>query len=90
MPKVPKVEESAFSANQFLFKLIVPTAHTLTLAHFSSLQTLGTSRLLVRHNQIISDLAQKSRFFMTKQITICWKINNVWLLRQIFKSRSNR
>jgi hypothetical protein len=24
MPKVPKVEESAFSANQFLYKLIVP------------------------------------------------------------------
>jgi hypothetical protein len=31
---VPKVEESAFSANQFLFKIMVPTAHTLTLAHF--------------------------------------------------------
>jgi len=29
---MPKVEESAFSANQFLFKLIVQTAHTLTLA----------------------------------------------------------
>jgi len=26
---MPKVEESAFSANQFLFKLIVPKAHTL-------------------------------------------------------------
>jgi len=32
MPKVPKVEESAFSVNQFLFKLIVPKAHALTLA----------------------------------------------------------
>jgi hypothetical protein len=39
---MPKVEESAFGANQFLFKLAVPKAHTLTLAHFSSLQTLGT------------------------------------------------
>jgi hypothetical protein len=29
---MPKVEESAFSANQFLFKLTVQTAHTLTLA----------------------------------------------------------
>jgi hypothetical protein len=46
MPKVPKVEESAFSANQFLSKLLVPKAYTLTLAHFSSLQTLGTSKLL--------------------------------------------
>jgi len=34
MPKVPKVEESAFSANHFLFKLIVPKAHTSTLVHF--------------------------------------------------------
>jgi hypothetical protein len=34
MPKLPKVKESAFSANQFLFKLTVPKAHTLTLAHF--------------------------------------------------------
>jgi hypothetical protein len=47
MPKVPKVEENAFSAHQFLFKLMVPEAHTLTLAHFSSLQTLGTSKLLL-------------------------------------------
>jgi hypothetical protein len=37
-----KVEESAFSANCFLIKLIVPRAQPSTLAHFSSLQTLGT------------------------------------------------
>jgi hypothetical protein len=46
MPKVPKVEKSAFGENQFLFELTVPEAHTLTLAHFSSLQTLGTCGLL--------------------------------------------
>jgi len=33
MPKVPKVEESAFSANHFLLKLVVPRAHASTLAH---------------------------------------------------------
>ena len=47
MPKVPKVEESAFSVNQFLFKLIVTKAHALTLAHFSSLQTLDTIRIML-------------------------------------------
>ncbi len=47
MPKVPKVEKSALSANQVLYKIVVPKAHTLTLAHFSSLQTLGTTRLLL-------------------------------------------
>jgi hypothetical protein len=48
MPKVPKVEESAFSANQLSLKLMVPKAPTLTLAHFSSLHTLGTARLKLK------------------------------------------
>jgi hypothetical protein len=40
---MPKVEESAFSTNQFLFKLIAPkVGGGLTLAHFSSLQILVT------------------------------------------------
>jgi hypothetical protein len=42
---MPKVEESAFSANHFLLKLIVPRAQPSTLAHFSSLQTLVTFKL---------------------------------------------
>jgi len=42
---MPKVEESAFSADHFLFKLIVPRAQPSTLAHFSSLQTLVTFKL---------------------------------------------
>ncbi len=66
MPTVPKVEESAFSANQFLYKLTVPKAHTLTLAHFSSLQTLGTT-CFYRHSQIISDPAQKTGVSRMKQ-----------------------
>jgi len=45
MPKVPKVEESAFSANHFLLKLIVPRAHTSTLAqtdhHYAILKKSG-------------------------------------------------
>ncbi len=32
MPKLPKVEESAFSANHFLLKWIVPRAQPSTLA----------------------------------------------------------
>jgi len=32
MPKLPKVEESAFSANHFLLKLIVPRAQPSALA----------------------------------------------------------
>jgi hypothetical protein len=39
VPKLPKVEESAFSANHFLLKLIVPRAQPSALAHLSSLQT---------------------------------------------------
>jgi len=31
MPKVPKIEESAFSANHYLIKWIVPRVHTSTL-----------------------------------------------------------
>ena len=42
MPNVPKIKESAFSANHFLLKLIVLRAEPSTLAHFSSLQTLVT------------------------------------------------
>jgi hypothetical protein len=38
---VPKVSE-ALSARIIFLKLIVPKAQTLTLAHFSSLYTLGT------------------------------------------------
>jgi hypothetical protein len=38
---VSKVSE-ALSARILLLKLIVPKAQTLTLAHFSSLYTLGT------------------------------------------------
>jgi hypothetical protein len=45
MSKLPKVEESALSANHFLLKLIVPRAQPSTLAHFSSLQTLVTFKL---------------------------------------------